>query len=341
MRGGGGLLLTAGPEFIGRNSLQDTPLGDILPVHVPVEGGLVEGRYQPAPTPLGRRHPVTAELPQMPPPASADASAGGETGRDTGWGPWYRALRGDESHGQVLLTAPDGRGGAAPLLVLDHVERGRTAMLLSDQIWLWSRGEGGGGPQAELLRRIAHWLMKEPELEEEQLSATIAHQRLTVTRRSVQEHPAARVSITAPDGSRSALDLTAGADGTLSGHVEAPAPGIWDVSDGSRHAYAASQPEDPEEIADLRATASRLAPIARQSGGATRWLGDDPASLRVPELRLVGAGDAASGAGWIGLRRTGAHIVTGTESQRLLPVWLLLPCVLALLFIGWRREGRS
>ncbi len=336
VRGGGGLLLTAGPEFIGRNSLQDTPLGDILPAHVPVEGGLVEGRFQPAPTPLGRRHPVTAELPQMP-AASADASGHGEAG----WGPWYRALRADEAHGQVLLTAPDGHGGAAPLLVLDHVDRGRAAMLLSDQIWLWSRGEDGGGPQAELLRRIAHWLMKEPELEEEQLSATIVRQRLTVTRRSVQEHPAAHVSITAPDGSRSALNLTAGADGMLSGHVEAPAPGIWDVGDGSRHAYAANQPEDAEEIADLRATAGRLAPIARQSGGATGWLGDDPASLRVPQLRLVGATSAASGDGWIGLRRTGAHIVTGTESQRLLPAWLLLPCVLALLFIGWRREARS
>ena len=335
VRGGGGLLLTAGPEFIGRNSLQDTPLGDILPVHVPVEGGLVEGRFQPAPTPLGRRHPVTAELPQMP-AASADASGRGEIG----WGPWYRALRADEAHGQVLLTAPDGRGGAAPLLVLDHVDRGRTAMLLSDQIWLWSRGEDGGGPQAELLRRIAHWLMKEPELEEEQLSAAIAGQRLTVTRRSVQEHPAAQVSVTAPDGSRSVLTLKISADGVLSGHVEARAPGIWDVGDGSRHAYAASQPEDAEEIADLRATAGRLAPIARQSGGSVSWLGDDPASVRVPQLRLVGGG-AASGAGWIGLRRTGAHVVTGTESERLLPAWLLLPCVLALLFIGWRREGRS
>ncbi len=337
VRGGGGLLLTAGPEFIGRNSLQDTPLGDILPVHVPVEGGLVEGRFQPAPTPLGRRHPVTAELPQMPAAPAPDAPAHDEAG----WGPWYRALRADETRGQVLLTAPDGRGGAAPLLVLDHVDRGRTAMLLSDQIWLWSRGEDGGGPQAELLRRIAHWLMKEPELEEEQLSATIAGQRLTVTRRSVQEHPAAQVSVTAPDGSRSVLNLKTSADGVLSGHVEAPAPGIWDVGDGSRHAYAASQPEDAEEIADLRATASRLAPIARQSGGATSWLGDDPASVQVPQLRLVGAGAAASGAGWIGLRRTGAHVVTGTDSQRLLPAWLLLPCVLALLFIGWRREGRS
>ncbi len=341
VRGGGGLLLTAGPEFIGRSSLQDTPLGDILPVHVPAEGGLVEQRFQPMPTTLGRRHPVTADLPQMPPETvGADPAAHG----DVGWGPWFRALRADQSHGQVLLTAPDGHGATSPLLVLDHVDRGRTAMLLSDQIWLWSRGEGGGGPQAELLRRVAHWLMKEPELEEEQLSAGIEHGRLTVTRRSIDESRSSRVSVIAPDGARSALTLLAnpehGPAGALSGTVAAVAPGIWDVTDGTRHAYAAGQPEDPEEIADLRATATRLAPIVEQSGGAATWLGDDPASIRVPQLRLVAAGAPATGDGWIGLRRTGAHVVTGTDTQALLPAWLVLPVALLLLLMGWWREGR-
>ncbi len=329
VRGGGGLLLTAGPEFIGRSSLQDTPLGDILPAHVPVEGGLIEGRFQPMPTALGRRHPVTADLPQMP--------SGGQVAG--GWGPWYRALLADQSHGQVLLTAPDGHGGAAPLLVLDHVDRGRTAMLLSDQIWLWSRGEGGGGPQAELLRRVAHWLMKEPELEEEQLTAGIADGRLTVTKRSLDDNARGRVSVLSPGGTQTSVALARNSGGTLSGSMPAVAPGIWDVTDGNRHAYAAGQPQDPEEIADLRATATKLAPIARQTGGAVDFLGDDPASIHVPQLRLVSAGQAASGAGWIGLRRTGAHVVTGTDAQLLLPVWLVLPLLLLLLFIGWRREG--
>ena len=333
VRGGGGLLLTAGPEFIGRNGLQDTPLGDILPVHVPSEGGLVEGRFQPMPTALGRRHPVTAGLPQTP----SEAPGHG----DPGWGPWYRALRADEQHGQVLLTAPDGNGGNSPLLVLDHVGSGRTAMLLSDQIWLWSRGEGGGGPQAELLRRIAHWLMKEPELEEEQLSASIAQGRLTVTRRSVAEAPDPHLSVIAPDGSKQALTLTRDAAGALSASVAVAAPGIWEVRDGDLRAYAASQPEDPQEIADLRATATRLAPIADRTGGGIGWLGDDAASVHAPDLRLVAAGSPANGQGWIGLRRTGAHVVTGTNATMLLPAWLVLPLVLLALFIGWRREGRG
>ncbi len=332
VRGGGGLLLTAGPEFIGRSGLQDTPLGDILPAHVPEEGGLLEQRFQPAPTALGRRHPVTAGLPQMPPAAA--------TPEEAGWGPWYRALRADTSHGEVLLSAPDGRGGASPLLVLDHVEQGRTALLLSDQIWLWSRGEGGGGPQAELLRRIAHWLMKEPELEEEQLAATIAHGRLSVTRRSVDTHPAAAITVIAPGGGRQSLPLQPAPDGTFSASQPATALGIWEATDGTRHAFAASQPDDPLEIADLRATQTRLAGIARQSGGGSLWLGDDPARPPLPALRLVSARESAHGAGWIGLRRTGAHITTGTASSRLLPAWLVLPLVLLLLLAGWWREGR-
>jgi len=336
VRGGGGLLLTAGPEFIGRSTLQDTPLGDILPAHVPEDGGLLEERFTAMPTALGRRHPVTADLPQMPGPGStAEAAAGGS------WGPWFRALRADQSHGEVLLTAPDGSGGRSPLLVLDHVGSGRAAMLLSDQIWLWSRGEGGGGPQAELLRRIAHWLMKEPELEEEQLTASVAHGRLTVTRRSVEEHPARQVTVTAPGGRHATLDLSPGADGVLSGSLPASSTGIWTVSEGRLRAFAASQPEDPVEIADLRATATRLAGVVRQSGGATTWLGDDPARLHMPGLRLVDANATAAGAGWIGLRRTGAHVVTGSTSRPLLPPWLVLPAALLALFIGWRREGRS
>ena len=337
VRGGGGLLVTAGPEFIGRGGLQDTPLSDILPAHVPEEGGLIEEQFQPEPTALGRRHPVTADLPQMPPPGATGTSS------DAGWGPWYRALVPDESHGEVLLAAPDGRGGMSPLLILDHVDQGRTALLLSDQSWLWSRGEGGGGPQAELLRRIAHWLMKEPDLEEEQLFATMADGRLTVDRRSIKPHPATSVAVVAPNGSTHALILSRtglGGQGNWSASMPATAPGIWEASSGDLHAYAAGQPDNPEEIGDLRATASKLGPMARQSGGTVDWLGVSPASIRVPDLRLVAPGDTAHGPGWIGLRRTGAHVVTGTSSVPLLPPWLVLPLALALLLSSWWREGR-
>ena len=339
VRAGGGLLVTAGPEFIGPGSLQNTPLGDILPEHVPEEGGLVEQRYQPMPTALGRRHPVTDDLPQMPP--APDPGPGADARGDHGWGPWYRALAADPAEAagtaQVLMTGP----GQAPLLVLDRVEQGRVALLLSDQIWMWSRGEGGGGPQAELLRRLAHWLMKEPDLEEEQLSARIAGGRLTATRRSVASAAATRVTVIAPDGTRSPLDLRPRPDGTAAAVLPAAAIGIWEVTDGHQRAFAAARPADPLELSDLRATATVLAGLVHGTGGSVGWLGDDPERLAIPALRLVGAGEPASGPGWIGLRRHGAHLVTGLKATALLPAWAVLPLSLLLLMLAWWREGRG
>ena len=76
---------------------------------------------------------------------------------------------------------------ARPLLVLDRQGEGRVAMLASDQAWLWSRGFEGGGPQLELLRRLAHWLMQEPELEEEVLRGTGEEGGVVITRRTLAE----------------------------------------------------------------------------------------------------------------------------------------------------------
>ncbi len=344
VRGGGGLLVTAGPEFIGAGTLQDTPLGEILPARVPEEGGLVEQRFQPMPTALGRRHPVTGGLPQMPAPgASAVDQAGGSAagGGPAGWGPWYRALHADPAQlapgAQVLLDGPD----ASPLLILDRVEQGRVALLLSDQLWLWSRGEDGGGPQAELLRRVAHWLMKEPELEEERLTASVADGRLDVTRRSVAGDPATTVTVIAPDGTRTPLALSSAGGGTATAGRRAAATGIWQVTDGREHAFAAATPADPLEIADLRATATVLGPLAAATGGSVGWLGGDPARPAVPGLRLVGPHERATGAGWIGLRRHGAHVVTGEQTEPLLPAAVVLPLALLLLLGGWRAEGRA
>ncbi|MCQ8277020.1 VWA domain-containing protein [Acetobacteraceae bacterium KSS8] len=333
VRDGGGLLVTAGPEFIGPGTLQDTPLGDILPVRVPEQGGLTEQRFQPMPTPLGRRHPVTADLPQEPP---ADPKPGAA---DRGWGDWYRALRADKDTlapgTEVLLSGP----GDTPLLLLNHVGKGRVALLLSDQLWLWSRGEDGGGPQAELLRRLAHWLMKEPELEEERLSASIENGTLSVQRHSVSGTASPSAEIIAPDGSKHTLALKPGRNGTETGNMPAIMPGIWEARIGEAQAFAAASPGDPVEMADLRATAGPLHPLIEATGGSIHWLGDRFDPSRVPALRLVGRGGAASGPGWIGLRDHGAHAVTGERAHPLLPAALVLPLALFCFLFGWWRES--
>ncbi len=318
VRAGGGLLLSAGPEFAGATSLANTAMGGILPAR-PTSAHEIDGAFRPEITALGARHPVTEGLPGW--------SATGQPS----WGDWYRRIdvAGAGALNPVMAT-PDG----APLLLLERVDQGRVAMLLSDQIWLWSRGHEGGGPQAELLRRIAHWLMKEPALEEEALRAHIDDGKLLVERRTLQDGPPGEVQVTAPDGAVTKLPLAAGPPGRSTASMPAVAPGVWAVSDGSRQAFAAANVANPREIADLRATATLMAPVVRASGGSIRFTG-----AGMPDLRRVEPGRDAAGSGWIGLPRRHDHVVTGLDAIPLLPPWAALPLLLGLVLLAWRREG--
>lgn len=326
VREGGGLLLIGGPEFIGPGSLQDTPLSEILPAHITPDGVRNE-KFRPMLTEAGQRHPVTARLPGAP------ASANGP-----GWGPWYRSLASDSVNGEVLMTGPHEQ----PLLVLDHADKGRVAFLMSDQAWLWSHGEGGGGPQSELLRRISHWLMKEPELEENQLEAEITGGQLNITRRSLLPAPPAMVRVTHPDGTMQQVPLTATGDkGVTTAHLPARENGIWSVRDSDGHeAFAAPRAEDPQEFADLRATATRLQPLVAMTGGGMHWLGKRAESASLPAIGMVN-GAAHSTAEHFDFPDRHAHIVTGQQAHALLPPWAVLLFVLSMLMLGWWREGRA
>ena len=319
VRNGGALLMSVGPEFAGSASLANSPLGNVLPAGPAEASAVVEGAFRPMVTALGTRHPVTAELP------------GWKPNGDPAWGEWYRHITPGAVQGDVLMDSPDG----TPLLVLQRVGEGRTALLLSDQIWLWSRGHDGGGPQAEMLRRTAHWLMKEPELEENALVARVAHGVLSVERRTTDPAQPGEVTVTDPDGKSSKLSLTPTRPGRSVGLVPAAAPGVWQVSDGTRSAFAAAGPANPLEFADLRSTATKLEPLVRASGGSVHWL--DPAGA--PALRRTEPDHEAAGANWIGFTRRHDHLVTGIAATPLLPPWLALPLILGLAVLAWRREG--
>ncbi len=326
VRNGGALLMSAGPEFTGAVSLALTPLGAVLPAR-PQAGSaqaVTEGAFRPRVTALGARHPVTEGL------TGANASEAAEPR----WGRWYRAIRAEPRSGATVMEGP----GGAPLLQLDRVGEGRVALLLSDQIWLWSRGHDGGGPQAELLRRAAHWLMREPELEEEELTARIEAGRLLVERRSLDAAAPPELTVTAPDGSTSRHPLSPGAGGRARAELPAAAAGLWQVSDGRRSAFAAAAAPNPPELADLRADPARMQPLLQATGGNVHWLGQGP-EVQLPDLRRVAPGRDAAGASWIGLRRNGDHTVTGIAALPLLPPWLALPLVLGVAVLGWRREG--
>jgi hypothetical protein len=329
VREGGALLLSVGPEFSGASSLAATPIGQVLPgVPAPVNA-VVDGRFRPRVTDLGQRHPVTEGLAGANPPGGQDATPD--------WGSWYRRIQPADVRGEVLLGTPDSQ----PLLLLDRVGKGRVALLLSDQIWLWSRGHQGGGPQAELLRRVAHWLMQEPELEENALTARVADGRLSIERRATDPAPPGQVTVTDPDGKVRTVTLAATSPGKGTASLPAATPGVWQVGDGARTAYAAAGAANPLEFADLRATASLLRKLVRESGGGIHFIGTgvQGAPADVPELRRTEPDRPAAGSSWIGLERRHDHVVTGIASLALLPSWAALPLMLGLMVLAWRREG--
>ena len=223
-----------------------------------------------------------------------------------------------------------------PLLVLDRVGKGRVAQLLSDQAWLWARGFEGGGPQALLLRRLVHWLMKEPELEEEALRATAVGDGILVERQSLKSEPVDATIIT-PSGREQPLRLLPDADGTARARFTAAEAGVYRITAGDLTAYATPRPIAAIELADMRATDRIMAPAAEASGGTVRWLAEEG----VPELRRVDPGRRAYGRGWLGIERHGAYRVLGMNETPLLPAWLALALLLGAATTAWWREGRS
>lgn len=325
VRNGGTVLMAAGPEFGSVDSLYRSPLAEILPV-VPTSRVIEEG-FVPTMTDLGRRHPVTAGLEAYQPEAGAvDAEA--ETGPH--WGRWFRQVEVETTGGQVVMEGAGGR----PLLVLDRVGEGRVAMLASDHVWLWGRGYEGGGPQLELLRRLAHWMLKEPELEEEALTATASGQTLTIIRRTVGDLPG-DLTITGPDGTETVLSMPETAPGRQVLDWQAPDMGLYRLTQGDLSAVIAVGPQAPKEFEQTIATGDVLAPVVAALRGGTLALEDG-----LPDLRTVAEGRVAAGRGWIGITPRNAYVTQDVRIAPLLPAWLLLLIASALAVAAWLREGR-
>jgi hypothetical protein len=313
---GGALLVSSGPEFAGIESIYRTPLSQVLPVQP--TGQIITQPFKPQLTADGLAHPVTREL------AGRNQDKTPPT-----WGRWFRILGGNKIAGQTVME-----GNGKPLLVLDRVGKGRVAEIMSDQTWLWARGFEGGGPQAELLRRLAHWLMKEPELEAEALEARITGNSIRITRRTMAPNTPP-VTLTMPSGHTQSLTLAKAEPGIWRADAKAGELGLYRATDGILSTVTAAGPLNPKEVADMRASDEVLRPDAEASGGSVHWLEDG-----MPEIRRVGVGRTASGSNWIGLRSNGAYRVTALEQEKLMPQWLALLLIVGSLLLAWRLEGR-
>ena len=317
---GGAVLIASGPELASVESIWRSPLGVVFPGQ-PTARVFEEG-FRPELTDLGRRHPVTEGL---------DATMPAAEDGGPGWGRWFRLVELQQSSGQAVMHGPDD----SPVLILDRIGAGRLALLASDHAWLWDRGFEGGGPQLELLRRLAHWMMAEPELEEESLTATARGQRIEITRRSLSEE-VAPVTLTGPDGETVTLELAETEPGRFATEWEAPEIGLYRLNDSTLDAEVALGPSAPRELEETVATTEKLGPFAAATRGGVMMIEDG-----LPDLRLVREGRVAAGRGWIGLTPREAWATADLRIAALLPswAWLLLAATLAL--AAWLREGRA
>ncbi len=310
---GGALLITAGEAEAGLDGLYRTALAAILPSQP--TGNLITRPYRPTPTSLGQRHPVVRGLPTP-----------------ERWGRWTRQIDARASGGQTVLAGADGR----PLLVLDRAGNGRVAQLWSDQPWLWARGYEGGGPHGELLRRLAHWLMQEPELEDERLTLDPSQRGLEIERSTLGAAPGP-IEIISPSGERSNVSLGQAAPGLYRGEAPAAQQGLYEARSGNLRAFAAVGPLNPREAAALAANPEILRPFTQATGGSVFMTGED--GRRLPDVRRIDRGASASGGDWIGIERNGAYVVRAAQASPLGPGWAWAIAGLILLMLGWRRES--
>ena len=316
VKNGGTVLVAAGPEFGEVDSLWRSPLAEILPVEPSSQ--IIEQGFRPAITELGKRHPVTEGLEALAPKG--------------GWGRWFRLIEVTaKARAQVVMSGPGDR----PLLVLDRVGKGRVAVLASDQAWLWGRGFEGGGPQLELLRRLAHWMLKEPDLEEENLTAVAVGQAVTLTRRTILDAAPGGLVITGPDGVVVKLVLPMVSPGKYQAEWQAPVLGLYHLVQGELSRVVAVGPSAPKEFEETIASGAVLAPVVAPTRGGILRL--EPG---VPEVRVVREGRPAAGRGWIGITPRGAYVTGDIQVADLLPGWLYLVLAAGAAVAAWLVEGR-
>ena len=322
---GGAVLVAAGADFASPVSLFRTPLGDVLPAEP--TGRIIEQPFKPSVTELGEKHPVTSGLP----------GSNATPGEAAKWGSWFRLVETSPLDGSVLMGGPDN----APVLTLARRGKGRAATFMSDHVWLWARGYEGGGPHSDLLRRLSHWLMKEPDLEEDYLKATADRNSITVERRSMKDE-VGDATVTGPTDKAVTVPLEKVSPGLWRGTLTATEPGLHKVTMDELSAVALVGAANSREFSKVVATDEALKPIAEATGGGQFWMAgtNGRAPNNLPRLAMLQSSTKFYGQGWLGLKDREAHVVRGVQYTPLLAGVVALFLFLLAIGLTWFRESR-
>src|SRR3954470_16160183 len=318
VRAGGAVLVSAGPDYASTTSIWRTPLDSVLPAE-PV--GVTEKPFYAHLSDAGKRHPVTRGL----------EGSGSEPPH---WSRFFRTVDTRNANGPPLMTGADGK----PLLLLSRFGEGRVALLLSDHIWLWARGYEGGGPHLDLLRRTSHWLMKQPDLDEEALRLQVQGHDLVVLRQTMADS-VTPVTVTSPTGAKNQLSLSESEPGTWRSAMPANELGLWQATDGTLKALINAGPTNPREFAEVTSTTELLKPLAQATGADVRRIVDRSA-VELPRIVPVRASSVFRGDGWMGVRMRDASVVKGVGVLPLFAGFIGLLLLLGAFAATWLREGR-
>src|SRR6476620_1830353 len=320
VRQGGAVLVAAGPDYASPTSIRRTPLDVILPAEP--SGRTSDGAFHARLTELGKRHPVTRGL------EGADADP-------PHWSRWFRLVDTRDSKGTTVMEGD----GDKPLLVLSREGEGRVALLLSDHIWLWARGFEGGGPHLDLLRRLSHWLMKQPDLEEEALRLAVHGKDLEIRRQSMADE-VSPVTVTTPSGQTRTVTPDKAEPGVWKAVTQANELGLWRATDGKLTALVNVGPVNPREYAEVTSSTNVLGPLASATGGEARRIADASGNLSIPRILGVRSSDTYKGDDWLGLKMRDASVVRGIGVLPLFAGMLGLLLLIGSLAATWMREGR-
>lgn len=223
-------------------------------------------------------------------------------------------------------------------MVLSREEKGRVAVILSDHAWLWARNFRAGGPHLEMLRRVSHWLMKEPQLEEEALRGAARGRTITIERQTMADK-AAPVVLSTPSGQQKIVELKEEQPGRFTATVETDEIGLHRIADEQMTAFVGVGPENPREWRDVLSTTQLLTPIADATGGSVRRLVERGDALRLPNIVTMRSATRYASGDTIGLRANDQSVVRGVAVW---PVFIGLAglLLLASLLVGaWLSEG--
>jgi hypothetical protein len=318
VRAGGAVLVSAGPDYASTTSIWRTPLDSVLPAE-PV--GIIEKPFYAHLSDVGKRHPVTRGLE-------------GSASEPPHWSRFFRTVETRNATSPPVMTGADGK----PLLLLSRFGEGRVALLLSDHIWLWARGYEGGGPHLDLLRRMSHWLMKQPDLDEEALRLQIQGHDLVVVRQTMADS-VAPVTVTSPGGTTRELTLSASEPGTWRSTIPANELGLWQAIDGTLKALINVGPTNPKEFSEVTSTTETLKPLTQSTGGDARRVVDG-SNIELPRIVPVRTSSVFRGEGWMGVKMRDASVVKGVGVLPLFAGLIGLLLLLGAFAATWLREGR-